>query len=359
MANKINSKTDTNGNSTVVSNSKRSILVVGEGTDTTKEIIFGMSGTADATTHFGASSSVVGIISTLIKNGVTNIKGICIGEYAATGKPYTTKALAYAGAFAKSLVVDNIMCIVLDTTDPTINTGLKEHLISAQNEELFRYAVVGCPTTTTTTTDAITLATTIASDRIFIAYPNVVDEAGVVKDGMYTAAGIAALIVTQTDDPALPLSGIGISGFGGVAARLLSAESSALVTGGVVPLYPSDGNPTVYRLVTTAQKDGSVDSIWHDATTRFIADDVIMAVEAKLRANYKRTKNVTRVLNSIKTDVISVLENKEGLEIIRDFDKDSVSVIKDPSDAYGALVDYKFNVITPLYTITITQHMRV
>ena len=86
---------------------------------------------------------------------------------------------------------------------------------------------------------------------------------------------------------------------------------------------------------------------------------MLASVIAKLRANYKRTKNVTRILNSIKTDVITVLEEKEGLEIIQEFDRATVSVVKDPDDIYGALVDYEFKVVTPLYTITITQHMKV
>jgi hypothetical protein len=357
--NKIISSTDTNGNATVIRNSDRSILIVGEGVDATKELVFNISSTADASTHFGGSSSCIAIVNILIKNGVKNIKGIVTGEYAATGKPYTTKALAYAGAFAKSLVVDDIMCIILDTTDPTINAGLKAHLDSADAEELFRYGVVGVPTATTTVAGAVAIATAITSDRMFLAYPNVVNDSGVVQDGCCTSAGIAAIIVTQTNDPALPVSGISINGFGGVASKLLTAELSTLVTGGVTPLYPNSGLPTIYRLVTTAQKVATVDSIWHDATTRFIADDVLMAVEEKLRANYKRTKNVSRIINSIKTDVIGVLENKAGLEIIQNFDKSTVSVIKDPNDTYGALVDYQFQVVTPLYTITITQHMKI
>ena len=76
-----------------------------------------------------------------------------------------------------------------------------------------------------------------------------------------------------------------------------------------------------------------------------------------LRANYKRTKNVTRILDAIKTDVKTVLETLEGLEIIENFDPATLTVVKDPRDTYGALVDYEFDVVTPLYTITIKQHL--
>ena len=94
-------------------------------------------------------------------------------------------------------------------------------------------------------------------------------------------------------------------------------------------------------------------------TTRMIADNVLESVETRLRAKFKRTKNVTRILASIRTEVIDVLTEKNGLEIIENFDPATVSVIKDPTDTYGALVDYEFDVVTPLYTITITQHMKI
>lgn len=358
MANKITGKTDTTGNISVMSTSMRSILLVGEGIDTTKEVMFSINGTADAGTHFGPTSAFIDIVKVLIRNGVNNIKGICVGEYGVS-KPYTTKALAYNAAYEKSMTDSNIHCIIIDSTDETLNAGLKEHLSTAETEDIFRYAVVGCPAATVTVADAKTLAESINSDRIFIAFPNAVNSAGVTLDGAITAAGVASVIMTETNDPALPVNGVAISGFGGLAMKLMSSEESDLASSGVTALYPENSVPTIYRLVTSAKKIDGKDSIWHDATTRFIADEVLRSVEDKLRANYKRTKNVSRVLNSIKTDVIGVLEDKEGLEIIKDFDKASVSVIQDPKDIYGALVDYEFRVVTPLYTITITQHMKV
>lgn len=358
MASNITGKTDTTNAMSVVSTSSSSILLVGTGVDETKETIFNISGTADIVTHFGQAHAFVDIVKILIKNGVKRIKGICVGEIGES-KPYTTKADAYKGAYSVSMSEDDIRCIIIDSTDATLNAGLKEHLTYADNEDMFRYAVVGCPAATTTVDAVVTLASSIGSDRMFIAFPNVVNDSGVTLDGIYTAAGVAAVIMTQTNDPALPVSGVNINGFGGLSKKLIIADEEVLADGGVVPLYPESSVPTIYRLVTTAQKSGSIHSVWHDATTRFIADNVLTSVMNKLRANYKRTKNVARVLDSIKTDVIGILQDKEGLEIIRDFDKSTVSVVRDPEDIYGALVDYEFKVVTPLYTITITQHMKI
>lgn len=359
MANKIIGRTDTTGNVSVVTNSDRAVLLVGTGVDETKEVLFQINSTIEASTHFGPESNASEIVRILIRNGVTNIKGICVGEVGDSGKPYTQATDAYAAALTKSMSAEDIMCIILDKSDKTLYSAVKSHLAEAEAEDLYRYAVVGCGSDVNTTELAIAEATAVDSDRMFIPYPNMVDDAGKAVDGSITAAGIAAAIVTQTNDPALPVSGVPLSGYGGVAVKLLKTEFDSLCDGCVVPIYVEGGVPYIYRLVTTSQKDDGKDSIWHDATTRLIADDVLDSVMAKLRANYKRTKNVSRVLNAIKTDVISVLEDKEGLEIIQDFDRDTVSVIRDPNDIYGALVDYEFQVVTPLYTITITQHMKV
>lgn len=359
MANKIIGRTDTTGNVSVVTNSDRAVLLVGTGVDETKEVLFQINSTTEASTHFGPGSNAPEIVRILIRNGVTNIKGICVGEVGNSGKPYTKATDAYAAALTKSMSAEDIMCIILDKSDKTLYSTVKSHLAEAEAEDLYRYAVVGCGSNVNTTELAIAEATAVDSDRMFIPYPNMVDDAGKAVDGSITAAGIAAAIVTQTNDPALPVSGVPLSGYGGVAVKLLKTEFDTLCDGCVVPIYVEGGVPYIYRLVTTSQMDNGRDSIWHDATTRLIADDVLDSVMAKLRANYKRTKNVSRVLNAIKTDVISVLEDKEGLEIIQNFDRDTVSVIRDPNDIYGALVDYEFQVVTPLYTITITQHMKV
>ena len=363
MANKIIGKTDTSGGLSVgvsvVSNSSRPILLVGTGVDETKEVIFTVNGTADAITHFGAESPFVEAVKILIRNGVNYIHGICVGA-SGSSNPYETESDAYEAALDKSMLLDEgATCIILDKSDATIYTGLKAHLTKADGEDMFRYAVVGVPAATTTIEGAKAIATGINHDRIFVAFPNAVDANGTTVDGVLTAAGVAAAICTETNDPALPVSGVAINGFGGVSQKLLADEQDELAKAGIVALYPDAGVPTIYRMVTTAQATSGTDSIWHDATTRFIADDVLASVIAKLRANYKRTKNVTRILSSIKTDVITVLEEKEGLEIIQGFDRATVSVVRDPDDIYGALVDYEFKVITPLYTITITQHMKV
>lgn len=68
---------------------------------------------------------------------------------------------------------------------------------------------------------------------------------------------------------------------------------------------------------------------------------------------------MTRVLNAIRDDVKLTLQTLNELEIIENFDESTVTVSKDPADRYGALIDYEFDVVTPLYTITINQHLKL
>ena len=83
MANKIIGKTDISGALNlggITANSKRPVLVVGEGVDETKEVVFRLRGTADAATHFGPTSPCNNIIRALILNGVKVVYGICVGD---------------------------------------------------------------------------------------------------------------------------------------------------------------------------------------------------------------------------------------------------------------------------------------
>jgi hypothetical protein len=248
------------------------------------------------------------------------------------------------------------MCILLDTNDATVVTKLKEHLIVAEGEDLFRYGVVAPTATTIAQADLVTLATTIDCNRIFIPGNAFVGADGNAVDASLTAAGLASMIMTETSDPALPMNGVQIKGFNGVKRVMLESEMKILANSGITPIYNDGGYPTIYRLVTS---DIDASKIWQEGTTRFIADYVLESVENTLRAKYRRTKGVVRILDSIKTTVKSTLETINGLEIIENFDPTTLTVVKDPTDLYGALVDYEFDVVTPLYTITINQHMKL
>lgn len=354
MANKVTGRTDTSGALTTAPSILKSILVVGtkkenSTTEVKENTVFGITGTADAKAVFGDNAVVEKIVKVLIQNGADYINGMILGS----------SETAMADALEASMADKSIKVIITEGNDTTTIAALKDHLTLCENNDMFRYGVIA-PTeeASATQTTLVAFAKTVDSDRIFI--PSTLPTLnGTVVDPQVAAAGLGALIMTETDDPALPMNGVAMAGYSGLARTMLESEMKILANNGITPLYLEGTAPTVYRLVTSCVTDESKHVIWQEGTTRFIADYVLENNENMLRANYKRTKNVARILKAIRGDIKINMEKFEAAEIIENWDESTLTVIKDPSDQYGALVDYEFDVVTPLYTITITQHMKL
>lgn len=354
MANKVTGSTDTSGALTTAPSIMKSILVVGtkkenSTTEIKENTIFGITGTADAKAAFGDNAVVEKIVKVFIQNGADYINGMILGS----------SETAMADALEASMADKSIKVIIPEGNDTKTIAALKDHLTLCEKNDMFRYGVIA-PTeeASATQTTLIAYGKTVDSDRIFI--PSTLPTLnGAVVDPQVAAAGLGALIMTETDDPALPMNGVSMAGYSGLSRTMLETEMKILANNGITPLYLEGTAPTVYRLVTSCVTDESDHKIWQEGTTRFIADYVLETNENMLRANYKRTKNVARILNAIKGDIKINMEKFEAAEIIENWDEATLTVTKDPQDMYGALVDYEFDVVTPLYTITITQHMKL
>lgn len=354
MANKVTGSTDTSGALTTAPSIMKSILVVGtkkenSTTEIKENTIFGITGTADAKAAFGDNAVVEKIVKVFIQNGADYINGMILGS----------SETAMADALEASMADKSIKVIIPEGNDTKTIAALKDHLALCEKNDMFRYGVIA-PTeeASATQTTLVAYGKTVDSDRIFI--PSTLPTLnGAVVDPQVAAAGLGALIMTETDDPALPMNGVSMAGYSGLSRTMLETEMKILANNGITPLYLEGTSPTVYRLVTSCVTDESDHKIWQEGTTRFIADYVLENNENMLRANYKRTKNVTRILKAIRGDVKINMEKFEAAEIIENWDESTLTVVKDPSDQYGALVDYEFDVVTPLYTITIRQHMKL
>lgn len=354
MANKVTGRTDTSGALTTAPSIMKSILVVGtkkenSTTEIEENTIFGITGTADARAVFGDNAVVEKIVKVLIQNGADYINGMILGS----------SETAMADALEASMSDKSIKVIITEDNDTTTIAALKDHLALCEKNDMFRYGVIA-PTeeASATQTTLVAFAETVDSDRIFI--PSTLPTLnGAVVDPQVAAAGLGALIMTETDDPALPMNGVSMAGYSGLSRTMLETEMKILANNGITPLYLEGTTPTIYRLVTSCVTDESKHAVWQEGTTRFIADYVLETNENIVRANYKRTKNVARILNAIKGDIKINMEKFEAAEIIENWDESTLTVVKDPQDMYGALVDYEFDVVTPLYTITITQHMKL
>ena len=354
MANKVTGSTDTTGALSVAPKMQKSALLIGQKSGTTTatvnpNTVFSITGTADAGEKFGGESIMVKAVKALIQNGIDTFYGVIVDSTVGEGGAIATN---YGNALQASLGEKSCQFVVLDNYDNAVITELKTHLAMAESEDLFRYAVVAG---TSSDNDALVeQSEAIGDSRIFVAGPEFTNDGTTSTNATIVVAGVTgAIMVELSGDPALPMNGVAVNGIGSVKKSMLESEKKLLGENGVTVLY-NDGTPKIHRLVTS-----SSDEIWKEGTTRFIADYVLENVENTLRANYQRTKNVVRILDSIKTTVKGLLENFEGLEIIENFDPATLTVVKDPTDVYGALVDYEFDVVTPLYTITIKQHMKL
>lgn len=352
MANKVTGRTDTSGALTTAPLADKSLIILGTaGDDQTanreEKTIFSITGTNDAVAAFGTASIASKVVRVLVSNGVDNIKGIIIPK---DGEAPLADTL---DATMGDKSIKMILC--LDNETATIS-AVKDHLILAEDNDRFRYSVFAPSSDATDQTSLTNFAKSIDCSRIFVPGPALVSNNAVdMADPQVVAAGLASLIMTETDDPALPMNGVGMNGFSGVSRVMLDAEMDALANAGVTAIYPEGTTPTVRRLVTSDISD----KVWQEGTTRFTADFVLESNEEMLRANYKRTKNVKRILNSIKDDIKINMEKFEAREIIENWDPNTLTVTPDPDDKYGALIDYEFDVVTPLYTITINQHMKL
>lgn len=364
MANKVTGSNDTTGALSIAPSTPKSVMIIGKSSVSSNDVernkITSITGTTDTINIFGEDSIVADMVKVLIMNGVNNISAIVVDipeQGSTSDEEYATVVSdAYDSALMTSMDDDTVKVVLLDTNKYI--ELMKTHLALCESNDMFRYSVILPDNTVKSQADYIAYAKTIDDDRIFSTGTAMIDKVTAKEvDPVLGAAGLGAVIMTETSDPALPLNGVQIKGFGGVIRKMLDAEKQVLANSGVTPLYTEGSLPTIFRLVTTNVSD----KVWQEGTTRFIADYVLESVENTLRANYKRTKNVDRILGDtgIRGTVKSVLQTMNDLEIIENFDESTLTVIKDPKDMYGALVDYEIDVVTPLYTITISQHIKL
>lgn len=375
MAIEINGKTDVKGAASALFGSSKAIAIVGvKGTGSPKikpNTLTRISGTKQADSYFGSNKIVTDMVKTLIVNQAKNNYGVLVDttevESVEVGPEHDTEraealAKAYDKAFDQLMGEESIKIIILDTLDEKVLQKLKSHLDLAEQEQIRRYGVTAVPNTITDNDSISQYVKKLDHKRIFIAGPHALAEDGKNADERLFAAGLASLLSTKTDDPALPICSCPITGFGGVKEVVVKSELKALTDAGVTMFVMEDGEMVPYRAVTTRT---SVDdeeynvTVYTDATTILIDDYVYDKVSKFIKANYKRSKNIDRILEAIRGDVNTILSETEQLEIIENFNPDLTSVIKDPNDIYGAIMDYTFDVVSPLYTITLTQHLKL
>ena len=231
MANKVTGSTDTSGALTTAPSIMKSILVVGtkkenSTTEIKENTIFSITGTADAKAAFGNNAVVEKIVKVFIQNGADYINGMILGS----------SETAMADALEASMADKSIKVIIPEGNDTKTIAALKDHLALCERNDMFRYGIIA-PTeeASATQTTLIAYGKTVDSDRIFI--PSTLPTLnGAVVDPQVAAAGLGALIMTETDDPALPMNGVSMAGYSGLSRTMLETEMKILANNGITPL---------------------------------------------------------------------------------------------------------------------------
>ncbi len=186
-------------------------------------------------TTSGAISSPLALAAKIaFENGVTQVVAVpTAGDADATTRSELTAAYTKLAAFFNvNLVVPLPVGLTGTPGSPgdilNIGTDLKTHVDQQAVEGLFRMGVLGYERTVTVLPD--TVATTVASQRVMLAWPNRMSYYNgytnevVEVSGYYLAAAYAARMAAQ--EPQMPLTKKVIRGFAGIVPAVLSTMST-------------------------------------------------------------------------------------------------------------------------------------
>lgn len=318
---------------------------------------------AEAVGTFGEDTAHTAMAS-MLKVCFQNGRGLrVIAIPAAIPTDALTKATAtdYENALAKLLEEEMPYFIICDSEDSGVHAKIKAHVTSANAENMERVAIIAGAKQTNVST-IVTAAEAVNSEGVIY-----LDNVPVADDGltelpgyMLTAAFAAVAAREVAADPSLPLTGLELMGFGGVAVKRPLADLETLITGGVTPIIYEGGKVSILRAVTSRTEDGSgnTDLTWQEATTKFIADAIMQGIRAVYKTPaYQRARNSENKRSSIKTDAVTYLEAKKLDEWIDSYTEPEV--IKDPTSPTRAIMSFSFNVGDPLNQIIINANMEV
>lgn len=338
-------------NSSYNSASRGVVGLVGMALSGNAEKVYSITSVNQARSVFG-NSRITKIVEILLKNGVLEIRAVPAFADSSESEP---SSLKYVNAFALLTAMEDIEIIVCDTSSSAVHAGLKSAIINTDNRNQH---MIGICEPGGDVSAMIQNAAAINCERIVMVTPcglNVNGEAAVPGS---VAAAMAGAILTE-DDPAVPLNGAELYGFGGVSEAFSESDIDRLVQGGVCPVESSGGKVSVIRGVTTYTTDENdeQDYTWHELTTVRIVDNIIPEVRDSLKKLFSRSKNTAQTRDAIRTQVVIVLEKKLAAEIIESYG--SVYVAQDESDPTVCNVAFEFAVAHGINKIILTANITV
>jgi phage tail sheath gpL-like len=305
----------------------------------------------DAKSKYGKDSNIVKIMGTAIDNGGAKFIVIRVDDKTIPATP------DYPTAFSVSENEEAIDIVVTDSMNPTTFTTIKNSNINASNNRKERIAVVGFDTNIDLAT-VMTSASSINSARVITAYPNVLDIKGLELPGFYTAAALAGQLAKE-QDPSMPMTGVELEGFYGLAKKLKDSEMESLIDAGVVPLEAKNGSIRIVRCVTTYTKDaqGATDITWQEVTTIRISDYIFKDMREGLARKFQRAKQTQDTRDAIRSEVMTRLLTYQELDYIENVGDQDVTININPSNPLKNDVNFKYDVTGPLNIINLTGYL--
>jgi hypothetical protein len=328
----------------------------------------------EASTHFGATSSLYAIVKALLDRGAGPV-------YAIPSKKGTTPALADRQAAWQVLESNTIVRLRL--TDSEIQADLSGLAGSASNAALInnkQIAVVGMPSGTSkanliSAADAIISgAGPDASKRTVLIGPGVYDASGSLRGGSFSAAAAAAEIAKNSDPSndldlwAIQLAtGIEQDAAGNPVFRRKVVTGVAvndfedLLRGGVSPLMPDRAGSGVQtsHLRMVYKADTTFDSL----ATRIIIDQVFIDVrDFVYDSNFLRMGNTATTRAKIKAGVEAVLaERNDWIQGVTQADGTTgYNVSVTPSnDQRQVIIGYQGVVVRGIQTVLVAPTLAI
>jgi phage tail sheath gpL-like len=175
---------------------------------------------------------------------------------------------------------------------------------------------------------------------------------------MYTAAAVAGQLAAE-QDPSMPLTGVELVGFYGVAKKLKVTEMESLIDAGVVPLEAKNGAIRIVRCITTYTKNAQsiADITWQEVTTTRISDYVFKDMRDGLGIKFGRAKQNKDTRDAIRSEVMSRLIKYQELEYIENVKDTDVTITINPTNPLRNDVSFKYDVTGPLNVINLTGYL--
>jgi phage tail sheath gpL-like len=307
----------------------------------------------DAKQRYGEDSNIAKIMGTAIDNGGSKFIVVRVDDATVPATP------DYVGALEVLEMEEAVDIVISDTMNPSDFVDIKNHVNNASQNRNERIAIVGYDVNTDITT-VTTNAKSVNSPRVLSAYSNPLDKEGNELPGYYTAAAIAGALANESD-PSMPMTGVELKGFYGLAKKLKISEMTTLIDAGIIPLESRNGVISIVRCITTYTKDAdnNTDITWQEVTTVRISDYVFKDLRSALARKFKRAKQGSGTRDAVKSEVLTRLLKYQELEYIEEVSSNDVSIQINPSNPLQNDVDFNYNVTGPQNIINLTGHLTV